>query len=227
MTHAIGIRPLRPSTQSASHKGNNTDAALYWLAYAQDHAGEREDALATIKQLRQGYASSRWLNDAKALEVEIHAQNGNPVSPSAEPDEELKLLALNSLMTSDPDKAIPILRKLLVSNNSDKIKERALFVLVQNPSPEARKMIGDMARGTSNPDLQMKAIRYMGMMGSEESRKELASIYTASSDERVKKAILKSFMVSGSRGLLLNCGKERKQSRTAPRSDPPACHHRR
>jgi HEAT repeat protein len=193
--------------ESASHKGNNIDAALYWLAYAQDHAGEREEALGTIRQLRQSYASSRWLNDAKALEVEIHAQNGTPVSPSAEPDEDLKLLALNSLMTSDPDKALPILRKLLVSNNSDRIKERALFVLVQNPSPEARKMIADMARGTSNPDLQLKAIHYMGMMGSEESRKELASVYTASSDVRVKQAILKSFMVSGSRGQLLNVAK--------------------
>ena len=47
----------------------------------------------------------------------------------------LKLLALNSLMSSDPDKALPILRKLLASNNSDKIKERALFVLVKTRLP--------------------------------------------------------------------------------------------
>lgn len=193
--------------ESASHKGGNADAALYWLAYAQNRAGQRDEALDTIKGLRQAYASSRWINDAKALEVEIHAQNGTPVSPSAEPDEDLKLLALNSLMTSDPDKALPILRKLLTSNNSDKIKDRALFVLVQNPSPDAHKIIGDMARNTSNPDLQLKAIRYMGMMGSDESRKDLASVYASSSDVRVKSAILKSFMVSGSRGLLLSVAK--------------------
>ncbi|HEX4228197.1 MAG TPA: HEAT repeat domain-containing protein [Bryobacteraceae bacterium] len=196
--------------ESASHKGGNADAALYWLAYAQNRAGERGEALATIKQLRQAYASSRWMNDARALEVEIRAQNGTPVSPSAEPDEDLKLLALNSLMASDPDKALPILRKLLTSNNSGKIKDRALFVLVQNPSPEARKIVSDMARNTSNPDLQLKAIRYMGMMGGEDSRKDLASIYTASSDERVKTAILKSFMISGSRGLLLSVAKSEK-----------------
>jgi hypothetical protein len=193
--------------KSASHKGSNGDAALYWLAYAQNRAGERDEALASIRNLRQSYASSRWINDAKALEVEIHAQNGTPISPAAESDEELKLLALNSLMGSDPDKALPILRKLLTSNNSEKIKERALFVLVQNSSPEARKAISDMARDTSNPDLQLKAIRYMGMMGSEDARKDLASIYAASSDERVKSAILKSFMISGSRGLLLSVAK--------------------
>ena len=193
--------------ESASHKGSNADAALYWLAYAQNRAGDRDEALGTIKQLRQAYASSRWINDARALEVEIRAQNGTPISPSAEPDEDLKLLALNSLMSSNPDKALPILRTLLASNNSGKIKDRALFVLVQNPSPEARKILSDTARNTSNPDLQLKAIRYMGMMGGEDSRKDLASIYAASSDERVKTAILKSFMVSGSRGLLLSVAK--------------------
>jgi HEAT repeat protein len=193
-----------------SHKGSNADAALYWLAYAQNRAGERGEALSTIKELRQAYGSSRWINDASALEVEIHAQNGTPISPSAEPDEDLKLLTLNSLMASDPDKALPILRKLLAGNNSDKIKDRALFVLVQNPSPEARKIIDDVARDTSHPDLQLKAIRYMGMMGSGDSRKDLASIYAASSDARVKTAILKSFMISGSRGLLLSVAKNEK-----------------
>ena len=58
------------------------------------------------------------------------------MSPSAEPNEELKLLALNSLMVSNPQKALPILRKLLTGNNSDTIKDRAMFVLVQNASPK-------------------------------------------------------------------------------------------
>jgi hypothetical protein len=114
---------------------------------------------------------------------------------------------LNSLMESEPDKAMPILRNLLVSNNSEKIKERALFVLAQNPSPGAQKLLGDMARGTSNPDLQLKAIRFMGMMGAQDTRGMLVSIYGASSNDGVKRAILQSFMVSGSRGLLLNVAK--------------------
>jgi HEAT repeat protein len=183
--------------ESAGHKGSNADAALYWLAYAQNRAGRREEALATIKHLQDGYASSRWNKDAQALAVEIRGQNGNPVSPAAEPDEDLKLLALNSLMASDPDKAMPILRKLLLGNQSDKLKDRAMFVLVQNSSPEARKLLGQMARNNGNPDLQMKAIRYMGMMGGEESRAEMVSIYSAASDQQVKRAILRSLAIGG------------------------------
>ncbi len=47
----------------------------------------------------------------------------------------------------------------------------------------------------------------MGMMGNADARKELASIYNSSSDVRVRKAILQSFMNSGSRDFLLNAAK--------------------
>jgi tetratricopeptide (TPR) repeat protein len=193
---------------AASHKGMQVDAALYWKAYAQNKAGHREDALSTVAELRKDYPSSKWIGDARALEVEVRGQAGAPVSPANESDENLKLIAINSLMQSDPDKALPILQKLLASgNNSPKVKERALFVLTQNSSPQARKLLADIARGSSNPDLQLKAIRYMGMMGSGESRKELASLYNSSSDERIKRAILQGFMMSGSRDFLLNAAK--------------------
>jgi HEAT repeat protein len=195
---------------SASRKGSATDAALYWKAYAQNRAGQQQQSLMSIDRLRQSYPGSRWLNDAQALEVEVRARNGTPANPGAEPDEDLKLMALNSLMTSNSDQALPILKKLLAGPSSDKLKERAMFVLVQNPSPEARKLLSDTARGSTNPDLQMKAIRYMGMMGGDDSRKELVSIYGSAANEQVKRAILKSFMVSGSKGILFDLAKSEK-----------------
>src|ERR1700761_8901225 len=53
---------------SASRKGPNADAALYWKAYAMNRAGRREDALDAISDLKRDYPSSRWIKDAKALE---------------------------------------------------------------------------------------------------------------------------------------------------------------
>jgi HEAT repeat protein len=193
--------------ESVAHRKASAPAALYWKAYAQSKAGRRAEALQSIAELRRSYKDSRWLNDAGALEVEMRAQGGAPVNPGAESDEELKIIALNSLMQAEPDKALPILQKLLAGNNSDQVKDRALFVLVQNGSPQAAKMLGDMARGAANPNLQLKAIRYMGMMGSAESRKELSAVYAASNNVEVKRAILKSFMISGSRGLLYDAAK--------------------
>ena len=192
---------------SASREGSNADAALYWKAYAENRAGRREDALDTISDLEQDYPSSRWIKDAKALEVEVRAANGAPVNAGSYSDDDLKLLAVNSLMQSDPDRAVPLLEKILASNNSDKIKDRAMFVLSQTSSPEAGKLLANMARNSSNPELQRKAIQYIGMSG---KASQLSAIYDSTSDVNVKRAVLQAFMLSGSRDLLFKIAKTEK-----------------
>lgn len=194
---------------SISHKSPVTDAALYWKAYALAHAGRRAESLSAIDSLRQDYPSSRWLNDAQALaaEADMHGENLNVSTGS---NDDIKMIALNSLMQSDPNQALPILTKIINGNSSPQVKDRALFVLTQSSSPEAGKMLASIARGNSNPDLQMKAIRYIGMMGGDETRSQLASLYDSTSDKRVKSAILQSYMISGSRLLLLKAAKTEK-----------------
>jgi hypothetical protein len=180
---------------AADRKGERADGALYWKAYAENKLGQRDTALATLASLRKDYPASRWLDDAKALEVEIRQQSGQPVSPNSESTDDLKMLALNGLSQSDPEQALPILEKLLKSNNTPKLKDRALFVLTQNRSPKARQILLDVAKGGSNPDLQIRALRYIAMSG-QDSRNTLYSIYTATNDLSVKKAILSYFVMS-------------------------------
>jgi HEAT repeat protein len=200
-------RAVRLFSVSAANTRANADAALYWKAYAQNRAGHGEAALSTLAQLRRQYASSRWMRDARALEVEVRGQTGAPVSPNAEADDDLKMLAVNSLMQSNPAAAFPVVEKVLTSDNSERVKEQALFVLTQSGSPEANKVLSDIAGGRANPQLQIKAIQLMGMTGNEEARKALAGIYRSSSDMSVKRAILHSFMQSGARDFLLNAAK--------------------
>lgn len=188
----------------------HTDGALYWKAYAQNKLGQRTEALAALAELNKSFPQSRWINDAKALEVEIRSQAGRPVSPANEGDEDLKLMAINGLLNSNPDQAIPLLEKILTGNQPPRIKERALFVLSQSGSPKAREIIGQVARGQSNPDLQRKAVQYLGLFGGKESHKLLSDIYASSSDVSLKKTILRSFMTSGERGFLLEAAKREK-----------------
>jgi tetratricopeptide (TPR) repeat protein len=188
-------------------KGSRADGALYWRAYAQNKLGRRDDALASLAELQKSYPASHWLDDAKALEVEVRQKSGQPVSPENASDEELKLLAINSLMNSDPERSLPLLENLLKSSNSPKLKERALFVLAQSHSQQARDILSKAARGASNPDLQMKAVEYLGIFGGNENRQTLMDVYKSSSDVAVKRAILRSLMVSGSRDELLAAAK--------------------
>ena len=191
--------------EAAGRGGSRADGALYWKAYAQNKLGRREDALATLGELHKTYPNSRWMDDAKALEIEVRQAAGKPVSPESASDDELKLMALNGLMNSDPERAIPMIEKLLHSSQSPKIKERALFVLTQTGSPHATQLVVQMAKGASNPDLQMKAVKYLGVMG---AQKELGEVYTATNDVAVRREVLHAFMVSGAHDQLLAAAKK-------------------
>lgn len=198
-------------------KGSRADASMYWKAYAQYKLAQREAALTTIQELQKAYASSRWLNEANALAVEI--RSGVGVANAADSgDDELKLLALNGLMESGSvDQAIDMLDKMLKSQQSPKLKKRALFVLSRSKSPRARDLLVSVAKGGSNPDLQLSAIEYLGMFGGKENQQLLADVYAASSDVAVKRSILKTYMVTGQKDRLLAAAKS--ESNSALRAD--------
>src|SRR5206468_12979226 len=79
--------------------------------------------------------------------------------------------------------------------------------LSQSNSSRAREIIANVAKGASNPDLQLRAIKYLGIMGGNENRQILADVYRATNDSAVKRAIIRSFMVSGDRTRLLGLAK--------------------
>ena len=64
----------------ADLKGTRADQALYWKAYAQNRLGQRADALSTLTELTKGYPNSRYLKEARPLEVEIRGGSGQPVT---------------------------------------------------------------------------------------------------------------------------------------------------
>jgi tetratricopeptide (TPR) repeat protein len=49
----------------------NVDAALYWLAYAQNKSARFDQARATLKRLLDKYPSSSWRDDARVLLAQI------------------------------------------------------------------------------------------------------------------------------------------------------------
>jgi HEAT repeat protein len=185
-------------------KGAKADGALYWKAYAQNKLGQRPEALSTIGTLTKDYPKSRYLSDAKALEVEVRSRSGGGVDPAQERDEDLKLLALQSLQNADAEQAVPMLQKVLQGTGSPRLKARALFVLAQSNSQKARDVLISVAKGGSNPDLQMNAIKYLGVHGGRENRAALAEIYGSTSDVDIKKRILSSFMVAGDKERVLS-----------------------
>jgi hypothetical protein len=162
--------------------------------------------------MKKRFPQSRWIKDAGALEIEVKQSTGQPAHPESQPDEELKMLAIQGLMNSDPQRAMPLLEKVLNGPGAPKEKSKALFVLAQNGSAQSREILGRIARGQSNPDLQRKAVQYLGMFGGQQSRQTLAEIYSSTNDVSIKHAILRSYMIGGDKEHLFAAAKTEKDA---------------
>lgn len=195
-------------------RGTRADRAIYWKAYSQAKLSHVSAALETLRQLEKEYPKSKWNKDAEALALELRAASGRRVAPEAAEaaeDEELKLMILNSLMTSDPEKAVPLIQKLLRSDNTDRVKKQALFILAQSGSPEAMQILGSYAKGEADPELQRSAVEYLGLYGGEENAHLLEQIYISSPNMDVRRKILEAYMLSGDGEKLLAVARKEKE----------------
>jgi hypothetical protein len=183
----------------AAMKGKRVDGALYWLAYAQTKAGRGGEALQTIATLEQSHPKSRWIRDAKALELDIKEASGQKIDPAKVDDEELKLIVIQGFLSTDPERALPMLQKLIDGPYSHRLKEKALFVLSQSSSDRAAQLIASIARGSTHPELQSDAIKYLGISG-KRNLTLLGEVYHSTNSVEVKKEILRAYMVAGARG---------------------------
>jgi HEAT repeat protein len=181
----------------ASQHGARAEAALYWEAYAENKQGNAARALEICAELRHAYPQGNWVKECSALEIEIHGKSDDPLPPQAEQDEELKLLALNSLMQQDEARAVPIIQQILNSDKSEKLKDRALFVLGQDQSPQAQAMLGQVASGERNPALQRRAIEMLAVTRGKQAVETLAKIYRQTTNQEVRNAILHTYLVIG------------------------------
>jgi HEAT repeat protein len=194
----------------AERGSSEADAALYWKAYSQRKAGKAAEALATLRHLAGSHPKSEWIDDARALELEIRGEAGKTPDPAAQEDEELKLYALNGLMGADSSRAVPLVLKFLQGPHSRRLKEQALFVLSQSDSPEARKTLVEVARGARYPELQRKAIESLGVSGDPEAVQALAELYASTSKPGIKIEILDAYLVADDRGRVFAAAREEK-----------------
>ncbi len=186
----------------AEQRGARADAALYWIAYSQSKSGQEAGALETIARLRALYPQSRWLNDAGYLEAEVRGAAGQAPADALYDEEqqlhseEMRLYALNA-------RALPMLQSILQADETQEMKSRALFVLMQSGGDDAFGIVAEVARTDADPELRRQAIRQIGMHGGDRASAFMSEIYDASDDLETRKAVLRGLMMSGDSGRLL------------------------
>jgi HEAT repeat protein len=113
---------------------------------------------------------------------------------ASNPDEELALAALEGLMAQSPERALPIIKKVLAGSQTKLVKQRALFVLSQIDGPEAAEILLQTARGV-DAEMRDEAIRSIGIGGDPKSLDALMPLYTAGGKD-VKKRVLEAWMIA-------------------------------
>ncbi len=106
----------------------------------------------------------------------------------------LKIAALEALMSAPPEKALPLVDKVLAGNHSTEVKERALFILSQIDSDEAQATLLRFAR-EDNSELQLEAIRMIGIGGDDETLASLGEVYRSGGSD-VKDAVLEAYLIA-------------------------------
>ena len=161
----------------------SVDAALYWEAYTLVQAKRTAEAKNTIERLRREFPDSRWSRDADTLLAQM--QTGHEARPGV--DRRRSRRHRDGRAAERAARArVPLLKKVLASQRSIKVKKRALFVLSQLETNEAMNVVLDAAKNAREPELRREAIRMLGMSG-ENDRDRASRRYLRIQQERGRK----------------------------------------
>jgi hypothetical protein len=133
-----------------------------------------------------------------------------------EPDVNLRIQALGSLMKTDAPRVIPILKEIALESPDASEASRAIFVLAQSGQPEAQTTVLEVAR-TGSELVQIAAVRELGRFGGPKTTEALLQVYP-SGNPRVKYQIVHSLAERSATGALLRIAEteqDRKLKETA------------
>jgi HEAT repeat protein len=176
-------------------KDRDVDAALYWLAYALNKQGNKDDARKVAARLLQDFPRSAWRQDASALLIQLGDQA--TVEQAIRKDDcEIKVIALQSLFDADEDRAVNFVADVLKSNSQEcpGLKSAAVQLLGSHGGPRAVPLLLEIARNQSlDLKLRQTAIRHLGDENSEAMVDELTRLYDTDRTPEIRAQLLRAF----------------------------------
>lgn len=114
-----------------------------------------------------------------------------------EPDTDLRIQALGSLMRTHAAQVIPLLKEIALDSKDPGEARRAVFVLAQSGRPEARTTVAEVAR--QGPEIvRIAAVRELGRFGGDEAGPELLRVYSTATP-RIRREVVSSLALLGNR----------------------------
>jgi HEAT repeat protein len=171
----------------------SVDAAMYWLAFSLKKQGRLRDADQALERLIKEYPKSSWKDDARTMRVEMAAQLGNQAAinqaleaNNGKSDDELTMVALQSLVFSDPGQALPKLKRMLEpgSSSSRKMQQTAIMLLAQSGARGTDTLL-DVARNHQEKEVRRTAIFWLSQSNEERVFDLLKELATTAEDKQI------------------------------------------
>ncbi|MBC7926587.1 MAG: HEAT repeat domain-containing protein [Bryobacteraceae bacterium] len=110
-------------------------------------------------------------------------------------DEQLKIMAIDSLMQTDPERAVPLLDKLLQNPQSTvPVRSRAIRALGRSNAAKAREILVRVAKSDANTELRSSAVNQLGGL---RASSELSALYSQDASTEVRERILRALASGG------------------------------
>lgn len=169
-------------------------AALYWLAFAHKQQSEFPAADGVLTRLIARFPQSPWVGDARTMRVEIapRLKNTQVIEQGVtDPNEEIKLAALQSLFEARPERAVAIATDLLKAGSgaSRVMREGALELLADADVAEAVPALLVVARSDPDQRLRIEAIEALAEIRSERAETSLVELARTGDFETRRHAI--------------------------------------
>jgi hypothetical protein len=114
-----------------------------------------------------------------------------------EPDTDLRIQALGSLLQTHAAQVIPLLKEIALESKDPSEARRAVFVLAQSGRPDARTTVVEVAR--RGPEVvRIAAVRELGRFGDANAGADLLQVYSTATP-RLKREVVSSLAVLGNR----------------------------
>ncbi|HEX8178600.1 MAG TPA: HEAT repeat domain-containing protein [Pyrinomonadaceae bacterium] len=174
-------------------KDKDVDAALYWLAYALQKQGRKDEAVAPLERLMKNFPNSGWRREAEALLVVLGRRDA--IQQAFDRDNcEIKILALQSLFEADEDRAINFVTDVLRANSTEcpALRAAAVSLLGSHGGARAVPILIDIARNQPDMKLRLTAIKRLGEQNSDTVADDLARLYDTDRTPEVRSQILRA-----------------------------------
>ncbi len=185
----------------------SVEKSLYYTAICYKEKGDLKKSFDILDTFIKNRTKSDIIGEVKGLRVEVAdklVKSGQDQyrkyieSGIGDDDPEIKIMAIKALERVSPEKAVPMLEKIIFTWDDLRLKKTAIDMLARKRNTKALKILKELALNDPNVGIKSSAISGLRRFKDEQVMSTFKSIFDSSNDPRIKIAVINAIRYSKS-----------------------------